>query len=129
MIKLPVLDSKKIFEISLISFVIVEAISFLLSQLGVMDFIKGGFIIFMFLGVILLVMLWQLGMNIMQIKIKEIIIMVLILAIITLLYVILPQVLPQLFSSIGMDQTSSNSLREFFRINFGSILNVGSGMT
>ena len=120
-------DPKKMFYIVVIAFVVVEALSFLASKLGLMDFIKGGFILVLMGIVILLSVLFTFGINIMQVKAKEIILMILVLAILVLLYIFLPTIVPQIFSTVGIDQTSSNSLREFFRVNIGSVLNIGTG--
>ena len=122
-------DPKKIFQVAIIAFVIVEMISFILSQLGIMDFIKGGFVIILFMLVILLTTLFGFGININQVKAKEIILMIVVLAILVLLFIFLPQAIPQLFSSIPGTEINYE-LRDFFTKTLGSVGSMmGTGVT
>lgn len=116
------IDATKFFQISLIAFVTIEIITWLGNQFNIgIEFLKGGFVIFLFLLVILLVTLWQFGINFNSLKVKDFIFMFLVLLIVVLLYIVLPQAIPQLFSSIPSQITSGNTLREFFTKTIGSI--------
>lgn len=114
------IDTSKFFQVSLIAFAVIEGISFILSQIGVMDFIKAGWIIFIFLLVIILTTLWNFGMNLTSLKIKDLVFMLLVFALIVGLYLLLPILIPQLFSIIpGIE--INYSIREFVSRTIGSV--------
>jgi len=121
-------DTTKFFQISLIAFIVIEALTWLLSQFDIgVTFLKGGWIIFMFLLVILLVTLWQFGTNLTSLKIKDFIFMILVLGVLVILYILLPQIIPQIFSVIPGNEIGYQ-LRDFFTKTLGSILKVGTGV-
>lgn len=121
-------DPKKMFYILVIAFVAVELISWVLSQFDFgIPLLKGGFIIILLGLAILLTTLFTFGISIMQVRAKEIVLMVLTLAILVLLYVFLPQIVPQLFSAIPGNEINTQ-LRSFFTSTLGSVLGVGSGV-
>jgi uncharacterized membrane protein len=123
-------DSKKLIEISIISLVIIEGLSFILNKISPdIPFIKGGFIIFLFLAVIVLVTLYNFGTNLTSLKIKDFLFMFLVLLISVALYIILPMAIPQIFSVNGIDPTPANSLKDFLVNSLGSIVNIsGTGV-
>lgn len=119
--RLKEIDPKKTFQIALISFIIVEGISWILSAISP-DFpmLKGGFILILFGLIILLTTLFNFGINITQVKAKEIILMLLVLLILVLLYIFLPQIVPQIFSIVPGNEINYE-LRDFFTKTIGSV--------
>ncbi|MFA6073989.1 MAG: hypothetical protein WC758_07780 [Candidatus Woesearchaeota archaeon] len=117
------IEPKKVFELSIISFVILEALSFLLDKLGLMSFIKAGWIIFMFLLVIILTMLFNLGINLSQIRTKEIVLSLIVLLLTISVYFFIPLVLPQIFSIIP-----GNEIRSQLVQTLGSVAGIGTGI-
>lgn len=121
------IDANKFFQVAAISFIVVEALSWLLNQIVPdLPFLKGGWIVFMFMLVILLTTLWNFGSNLYGLKPKDFIFMALVLAVIVVLYIFLPQAIPQLFSSIPSQISSGQTIRDFFVRTIGSAISISS---
>lgn len=119
---------EKIFQVSLISLLVITAISWILNKFSPdIQFLKTGWIFLLFGIVILLVTLFNLGMEITSIKVRDVIFMFLVLAILVLVYLLLPQIIPNLFSIVP-GENIENGIREFFIKNLGSVLNTGTGV-
>jgi magnesium-transporting ATPase (P-type) len=122
------LEPQKLLAVSVISFVIVEALSWLLNKISPdIPFLKGGWILILFGIVILLTTLYNFGIEITNIKIQQVIFMILVMAILVLLYIFLPQIVPQIFSIIPGSEVS-NGVREFLTKTIGSVMGVSSGV-
>lgn len=114
------IDTKHLLQITLISFAIIEGLSYLASQLGLIDFVKGGFFLILMLVVIFLSTLFNLGTNITSLKTRDIILMLVTLLIVVALYFLLPLVIPQIYSIIPGQQIRD----QLFKI-FGSVASLG----
>jgi len=123
------IEPNKFFQVSLISLVVIVAVSWLVNQFspGTLPSIKFGWLFFLFGLVILLITLWQFGTNISSIKIKDIIFMILVLGLLIALYIFLPIAIPNLFSIIPGSEISYQ-FRDFFTKTLGSIGSISSGI-
>ena len=98
------IDPTKLFQVVLIAFVVIQGISFVLSELDVFPIIKGGWFLLLILTLITLTTLFTLGKNITQLEIKKnLVFIVLVFGLIILAFVYLPTYLPQIFSSASID--------------------------
>ncbi len=116
------IDPTKLFQVVLIAFVVIQGISFVLSELDVFPIIKGGWFLLLILTLITLTTLFTLGKNITQLEIKKnLVFIVLVFGLIILAFVYLPTYLPQIFSSSSID------IGETVRESSGTIVqNIGA---
>ena len=116
------LDVKKLFIVLLLSFLALQLLSFVLSEMGYMEMLKGGPMLLLFLVVIFLVTLFSLGRNINQLTLKKDGLFILIIfALIILAFIFLPRYIPSIFSTSGFE------IREFLREQIGVVIKLGPG--
>ena len=105
------IDTKKYFEVILISFLAVEVVSWILSEVADTPILKGGSILFLFLIIILLITLFSIGKSLDTIRWgKEGFFILLVIVGVSALFFILPKIVPELFSTVGVD--ISNEIRK-----------------
>jgi len=98
------IDTKKYFEVVLVSFLAVEVVSWILSSVSDTPILKGGTILFLFLVTILLITLFSIGKNLDTIRWgREGFFILLVIAGVSALFFMLPKLVPELFSSIGVN--------------------------
>jgi hypothetical protein len=117
------IDTKHLLQITLIAFAIIEGLSYLLSQLGVIDFISGGFFLIIILVVIFLSTLFNLGTNISSLKTRDIALMIIVLVLVVALYFILPLAIPSVFSIF-----SSQEVRDNLVHSLASVAGISTGV-
>lgn len=117
------IDTKKYFEVILVSFLAVEVVSWVLSEISGSSLLKGGPILFLFLIIILLVTLYSTGKNLDTIKWgREGFFILLVVIGTSALFFVLPRLVPELFSSVGVN------LSQAIEDAIGSIINLGGNI-
>ena len=113
--------SQKFFQTVLVAFVAVQILSWLVSSVSDIPILKGGFLLFLFMVVILFVTLYSIGENITTLDLRrDGLFIVLVFGTIGLLFILLPSIIPEIFSTNGME------IREVLRETIGQIVNIGS---
>jgi len=113
-------DEKKFFIALLVSFVAIQLVSYLLSEIIGYPFLKMGWVLFLFLIIIVMVTLYIMGKNMTQLSLKKDGPFILfIFTIIVLLFIFIPKIVPEIFSIGGAE------IREFLRQNVGTIIGLG----
>ena len=119
----------KTFEVIALSFVVIEIVSLLVSSISPsIPLIKGGYMLMLFLAVIVITYLYGFSIRILQGEFnlkRDVPLLLIIIGVVGLLYYFLPQAIPQLFSIEG---TSGQSVRDFLAGNIGSVLSTRTGV-
>jgi len=117
------INASKFFQVVIIAFVVVQGLSWLLSELDIFPILKGGWFLLLLLVVVGLTTLFSLGKNVTQLEIKRnLLFIILIFTAIIAAFIFLPDYLPQIFSIQSLE------VREFLREIIGTIGKVGTGV-
>lgn len=117
------IDASKFFQVVIITFVVVQGLSWLLSELDIFPIIKGGWFLLLLLVVVGLTTLFTLGRSITQLEIKKnLLFIILIFGAIIAAFIFLPDYLPQIFSIQSLE------VKEFLREIIGTIGKMGTGI-
>lgn len=118
------IDIKKVFILSLLSFAIIEGLLYLAQAFGLAEFVKGGFFITLMLLTVFLSTLFNLGVSVKELKLRDIITMGIVLVVVIILYFLLPYVVPQIYSIIpGSQQIRDNLVK-----TLSSVAGIGTGV-
>lgn len=118
------IDTNKFFQATIIAFLVIQGVSWILSQVSDIPLIKGGWFLILVLVVILMTILYTIGKDFTTLSLKKdgIFILLVFVAII-LLFLILPSIIPQIFSTSGLQ------FREFIIKSIGNIIGyTGTGV-
>ena len=118
MVKISI-DAKKYFQAILISFLLIQAVSFILYQYADIPLLKIGWLFILSLVIVAISTLFTLGINITQLNTKSIIFMLVVLALVIVLIFTLPRIIPEIFS---LYNPSGIEYSEVIRQNLNSIL-------
>jgi len=117
------IDTRKYFEVILVSFLAVEVVSWILSSVSDTPILKGGSILFLFLISILIITLFSIGKSLDTIRWgREGFFILLVIIGVSALFFILPSLVPELFSSVGFN------LSQAIEDAVGSIINIGGNI-
>jgi len=117
------INASKFFQVVLIAFVVIQGISWLLSELDIFPIIKGGWFLLLLLVIVGLTTLFSLGRSITQLEIKKnLLFIILIFGAIIVAFIFLPDYLPQIFSIQSLE------IREFLQEVIGTIGKMGTGV-
>jgi len=92
------IDGSKYFQAILISFLLIQSISFILYQYADIPLLKIGWLLTLSLVIVAISTLFTLGININQLNTKSIIFMAVVLVVIISLIFALPKIIPEIFS-------------------------------
>jgi len=92
------IDSKKYFQAILVSFLVIQAISFILFKYADIPLLKIGWLFILSLVIVAISTLFTLGININQLNTKSIIFMAIVLLVVIALIFALPKIIPEIFS-------------------------------
>lgn len=114
------IDEKKYFQVVFFSFLAVQILSWAISSVSTTPILKGGPMIFLFMAVILIVTLYNIGRDFSSLSLKKdgIFIIFVFIAII-ILFIALPKLIPQIFSASGLE------IRNFIIKSGGNIFSYG----
>ena len=119
------IDTTKFFIALLVGFSVVQIGSYVLSELGLMPFIKIGWGIMLMLVTILMTTLFTLGKNITQLNLKrDGPFIALIFVTIILMFIFLPSIIPQIFSTAALEMKDSlqETIATISRLGPGGII-------
>jgi len=91
-------DTKKYFQVILISFLVIQAGSWLLHIIYNFPLLKMGWLLILSLVIILITTLYTLGINFNQLNIKSLIFMGIVFAGVIALMIFIPRFVPEIFS-------------------------------
>jgi len=116
------INTTKFFSAVLISFIIIQAVSFLLAELDIMPLIKMGWVLFLFLIIIGITSIFILGKKIGTLNLKQDgPFILLVFGLIIILFVFLPDIVPQIFSSKSLE------ISETIKETLNTIIPMGPG--
>jgi len=116
------IDSKKYFQAILVSFLVIQAISFILYQYADIPLLKIGWLLILSLIIVAISTLFTLGVSINQLDTKSIIFMGVVLLVVIALIFALPKIIPEIFS---LYNPSGLEYSNVIRQNLNSILSFG----
>lgn len=120
----PKIDTSKFFITLLLIFVAVQSSIWIASKyIPEVQFIKMGFILFLFLAVSAIVSIFMLGKNLGTLKKEDLIFIFIQFLAIVGLFIFLPRAIPQIFSSVSLE------ISEVIRETAGSVIaGIGEGI-
>ena len=114
------INSDKFFQVTIVAFLAIQGISWIISQVSDIPILKGGWFLILTLVIILLTTLYTIGKNFTTLNLKKDgIFMLLVFIAIVLLFIFLPKIIPSIFSASGFE------FREFLIKNAGNIIDYG----
>ena len=117
------IDEKKYFQVVFFSFLAVQILSWAISSVSATPILKGGSMIFLFMAVVLIVTLYNIGRDFTSLNLKKDgIFIIFVFVTIIILFIALPKLIPQIFSASGIQ------FREFIIKTAGNVAGYGTGV-
>jgi hypothetical protein len=116
-------NSKNYFQGILISFLVIQAISYILHVSFGVQLLKLGWLLFLFMAVVLITVLFTLGINLEHLNKKSLLFALIIFLSVVGLIIALPSIVPEIFSAYGLEHNIEYS--ELIKSQINSIINMG----
>lgn len=114
------IDEKKYFQVVFFSFLAVQILSWAISSVSSTPILKGGPMVFLFMAVVLIITLYNIGRDFSSLNLKKDgIFIIFVFVSIIILFIILPKLVPQIFSASGLE------VRNFLIKSGGNIFSYG----